>query len=139
MYINGSPVLHIIDKAIRFQAARWLENITAQYIWDMLWFCWINTYLGPLDLIVYDTGTNFTATEFQQNAQILSIRTKAVPTKAAQSIGIVERYHAPLRRAYKVISEELAGIRPDRLVPTLLVFGLYPWLSESDPPSPSIT
>ena len=60
-------------------------------------------------------------------------------------MGIVERYHAPLRRAYEVISEELAGIsvgkaiflqllvkavndiiEPDGLVPTLLVFSLYP-------------
>ena len=56
-------------------------------------------------------------------------------------MGIVERYHTPLRRVYKVISEELTGTTagPDGLVPTLLVFGSYPRLSESDPPSPTIT
>ena len=70
----------------------------------------------------------------------------------------MEQYHTPLCYIYKVISEELAGttvgkaillqllvkavnntIGPDGLVPTLLVFGSYPRLSESDPPSPSIT
>jgi hypothetical protein len=27
---------------------------------------------------------------------------------------------------------------PDRLVPTLLVYGAYPWISNLDPPAPSI-
>jgi Reverse transcriptase (RNA-dependent DNA polymerase) len=160
MYINNSPILHVVDEATRFQATRWLDNMSAQHTWDMLRACWIDTYLGPPDLIVHDAGTNFTAQEFKQNAHILHIRTKAVPTEAAQSMGIVERYHAPLRRAYEVISDELqlpsnmvnkslmlqmatkavndtAG--PDGLVPTLLVFGTYPRLSESDPPTPIIT
>ena len=75
-------------------------------------------------------------------------------------MGIVERYYAPLRRAYEVISEELDlpanmtnkalmlqmavkavndTASPDGLVLTLLVFGTYPRLSEFDPPSPNIT
>ena len=72
-------------------------------------------------------------------------------------MGIIEQYYTPLYCVYKVISEELAGttidkaillqllvkavndtIGPNRLVPTLLVFGLYPQLSESNPPSPLI-
>ncbi|KAF7578397.1 hypothetical protein PtrM4_026370 [Pyrenophora tritici-repentis] len=73
------------------------------------------------------------------------------------SIGKVERYHAPLRRAYEILRTELdtgtsdaavlqiavkavndtAG--PDGLVPTLLVFGAYPWISIDSPLSPSIT
>jgi len=39
MYINGSPVLHVIDEATRFQAARWLQNISAKHTWDMLRAC----------------------------------------------------------------------------------------------------
>lgn len=31
MYINGSPILHVIDEATRFQAARWLQNISAKH------------------------------------------------------------------------------------------------------------
>ena len=158
MYINSSPVLHAVDEATKYQAARWLENMTAQQTWDMLRLCWIDTYLGPPDLIVHDAGTNFTASEFKQNAHAMHIRTKGVPTEAAQSMGIVERYHAPLRRAYEVISEELKGVTsnrviilqmavkavndtagPNGLVPTLLVFGAYPRLSDLDPPSPTIT
>ncbi|KAF1975896.1 hypothetical protein BU23DRAFT_578760 [Bimuria novae-zelandiae CBS 107.79] len=71
------------------------------------------------------------------------------------SISKVERYHAPLRRAYEITRVELdsstsdvavlqmavkavndtAGL--DGLVPTLLVFGAYPRVSMDSPPSPS--
>jgi hypothetical protein len=158
MYLDGSPVLHCVDEATKFQAARWLNNISAQHTWDTLRLCWIDTYLGPPDLIVHDAGTNFTASEFQQNSRSLYIRTKAVPTEAAQSMGIVERYHAPLRRAYEIVTEELRGhpVRkpallqmavkavndtagPNGLVPTLLVFGTYLRMSDLDPPSPSVS
>ena len=41
-----------------------------------------------------------------------------------------------LQMAFKAINDT-AG--PDRLVPTLLVFGAYPQMVESDVPSPSVT
>ena len=69
---------------------------------------------------------------------------------------MVERYHGPLRRAYQIITVEMPDIDkdmalqmafkaindtagPDGLVPTLLVFGAYPRMVESDAPSPSVT
>ena len=117
--------------------------------------CWIDTYLGPPDLVAHDAGKNFISKEFKQYANTMGIRTKAVPVEAHNSIGIVERYHSPLRQAYQIIVVELPGIDrdaalqmafkaindtagPDGLVPTLLVFGAYPRMVESDAPSPSV-
>jgi len=37
----------------------------------------------------------------------MAIKVKEVPIKAHNSIGKVERYYTPLRRAYKIISLEL--------------------------------
>ena len=72
-------------------------------------------------------------------------------------MGKVERYHAPLRRAYEIITEELGDttsqearlqmavkamndtVGPDGLVPTLLVFGAYPRMTLESPSSPSMT
>jgi len=73
----------------------------------------------------------------------MAIKVKEVPIKAYNSVKKVERYYAPLRRIYKIISLELedaseeltlqmavkavnnsAGL--DGLVPILLVFGAYP-------------
>ena len=36
MYIDNSPILHVVDKATRFQAARWLSNVSAKHTWDIL-------------------------------------------------------------------------------------------------------
>jgi hypothetical protein len=156
IYINGSPVLHIIDEATRYQAARWLQNISAKHTWDTLRACWIDTYIGPPEYITHDAGRNFISKEFQQYAMAMAISTKAVPVEAHWSVGLVERAHPALRRAYQIITDECKDIQkelalqmavkavndtagPDGLVPTLLVYGAYPRMSNLDPPAPSIT
>ena len=82
---------------------------------------------------------------FCQSAAALSTVTKAIPIEVANSVGLVERYHAPLRRAYDIISSELDLKKISReirlqmavkavndtagyngFIPTLLVFGVFP-------------
>ena len=148
------PVLHIVDEATRFQAARFLKDISARQVWNTLRTCWIDTYVGPPDVIVHDAGTQFNSQVFRQSARTMAITTKIVPVEAHHSIGMVERYHGPLRRAYNIISEEVQGITkeealqmavkavndtsgPEGLIPTLLVFGTYPRMARTDHPHPS--
>lgn len=155
MYIEGQPVLHIIDEATRYQAARWMKDISAKHTWDLLRLCWIDTYVGPPEYVVHDAGKNFISREFRQNAKGMAISTKSVPVEAHWSIGLVERAHPVLRRAYQVIKSDLPDITrdialqmavkavndtagPGGLVPTLLVYGAYPRMTNLDPPSPSI-
>jgi di/tripeptidase len=104
---------------------------------------------------VHDAGKNFTSTEFKQLASSMSIKVREVPVEAHNSVGKVERYHGPLRRAYEILREELKdenidremilqmavkavndSAGPDGIVPTLLVFGAYPRMTEIDPLSP---
>jgi hypothetical protein len=106
---------------------------------------------------VYDAGKNFTATEFKQLASSMSIKVKEVLVKAYNSVGLVEQYHVPLRRAYEIMKEELKNKHinkemilqmavkavndsagPDGIVPTLLIFGLYLRITKIDLPSPTI-
>lgn len=162
MYINSnpsksqaSPVLHVVDEATGFQAGRWLANLSSQTTWNALRHCWIDTYSGPPDILVHDAGTNFTSQEFKQYADSLAIQTKCIPVEAHHSIGIVERYHLPVRRAYECLQEDLPDLNkesilqmafkatndvagPGGIVPTLLVFGCYPRMSFSDLPQPTI-
>src|SRR6266480_7180158 len=56
MYIDNQPLLHIVDEATRFQAARWLKNVSTKATWDALRLCWIDVYIGPPDMIVTDAG-----------------------------------------------------------------------------------
>jgi hypothetical protein len=156
MYISGAPLLHVVDEATRFQTGRWLQDMSAKNTWDVLRMCWIDTYLGPPDTITHDAGKNFVSKEFRQYATTMGITTKGIPVEAHNSIGMVERYHGPLRRAYQIIVTEIPGIDKhmglqmafkaindsaglNGLVPTLLVFGAYPRMIDSDAPSPTVT
>ena len=56
----------------------------------MLWMCWIDIYLGPLDLVIYNIGKTFISKEFKQYVSIMGINMKGVLVKAYNFIGIVE-------------------------------------------------
>jgi hypothetical protein len=70
-------------------------------------------------------------------------------------VGIVKRYYRLIRRAYSIIIAKIPGIskdialqmafkaindiaRPNRLVPTLLVYSVYPRITKHDPLSPLV-
>ncbi|KAM3500793.1 hypothetical protein MY11210_009462 [Beauveria gryllotalpidicola] len=147
-YIQGRLVLHVVDSATAFQAARFLSP-TGQKARD--------TARSPPDYIAHDAGRNFASAEFKEYAKSLSIQTHEVPVEAHNVIGKAERYHGVLRRAYEILDEEVgndmtsdqkfqAAVKavndtaaPDGLVPTLLVFGAYPRLTDASPPSASVT
>ncbi|KAF1934556.1 hypothetical protein EJ02DRAFT_461091, partial [Clathrospora elynae] len=156
MYLGSKPVLHVVDSSTAFQGAKFLSAMSAKETWQALRTLWIDTYQGPPDILTHDAGTNFASAEFRAEAKIMGITCKQVPTEAHWSIGKTERYHAPLRRAWDILHTELAGTMPDeailqmavkavndtagpdRLVPTLLVFGAYPRMTTESPPSPSM-
>ena len=87
--------------------------MSTKHTWDTLRVCWINTYLGPPDLIVHDAGKNFASNEFRQYAINIGSATKAVLVEAHNSVGLVERYHGPLRRIYQIFVTEIPGIYKD--------------------------
>ena len=101
-FIDGRPVLHIVDEATRFQAAKFLKGQSNNDVWNAIRQSWIDVYVGPPDLIVHDAGKNFTSKEMQQFAQSLGTGTKCAPVEAHHSIGLVERYYELLRRAFYV-------------------------------------
>ncbi|EED14740.1 conserved hypothetical protein [Talaromyces stipitatus ATCC 10500] len=153
MYLDGKPVLHIVDWATSFQAARFLKSLSTKDTWEALRAAWIDTYLGPPNVISHDAGINFATVEFRTEARMMGIRCHQVPVEAHNAIGKVERYHTPLRRAYNIILSELGEsvdkeiilqmvvkavndtVGPDGLVPTILVFGAYPRMTYDSPPS----
>ena len=52
--------------------------------------CWINIYLGPLDLVTHNAGKNFISKEFKQYISTIGINIKGVLVKAYNSISMVE-------------------------------------------------
>jgi hypothetical protein len=69
-------------------------------VWDVLRVCWIDTYIGPPDIIIYDARKNFISKDFKHLAIMMGITTKTVLVEAHWSIGKVERYYIVLRRVY---------------------------------------
>ena len=55
--------------------------------------CWINIYLGPLDLITSNTGKNFVSKKFKKYVNTINIYTKTVLVEAHNSISMVEQYY----------------------------------------------
>lgn len=116
--------------------------------------CWIDCYLGPPDQILFDAGKNFDSKEFRGSALALGTGTKTAPVEAHWTVGLIEKAHASLRRAFQILCQELKENLPgkhsvlqmavkacndstglDGLVPTLLVYGAYPRLSPEDAPT----
>jgi hypothetical protein len=56
---------------------------------------------------VHNARKNFTAIEFKQLVSSMLIEVKKVPVEAYNSVGLVERYHTLLRRAYEILKKEL--------------------------------
>jgi hypothetical protein len=125
-------------------------------MWETLCLCWVDVYLELPDQLVHNASKNFSSQEFWLYTKTMAIKIKEVLVKAYNSISRVKRYHAPLQQAYNIILLELNGsskdfilqmavkaiknsASPDGLVPTLLVFGAYPYITNNLPPSPPIT
>jgi hypothetical protein len=107
MYIENHFILHVVDDVTRFQVAKWLQNISARHIWNMLRLCWIDVYLNSSDHILTDADKNFASKEFRQFVISMTIIIKTMFVEAHWSIDAVKRYHAELRRAYQMIFENL--------------------------------
>jgi hypothetical protein len=121
LYIENHFILHVIDEIIRFQAAKWLQNISAKHIWNMLRLCWIDVYLSIFDHILTDADKNFASREFCQFVISMTIITKAVFVEAHWSIDVVKRYHVELRRTYQMIFENLESTISKEIILQMIV------------------
>ncbi len=105
-----TSVLHIVNEATRFQASKWLKDITARHVWDQLRACWVDTYLKSFDVITADVDKQFVAREFKQYAVNMKITIKTISIETHHSIEMMKRYHDSLRRMYAIITTEISNI-----------------------------
>lgn len=112
-------------------------------------------YLGLPDVIAYDAGKSLYGKAFCQKCRSTSTATKSVPVKSANSMTVVERYPAPVRKSFHSIVNKnpdtndvdslqmavkaiIDSVGSSELIPTLLVFGALPRLRlRTDKPTPS--
>lgn len=81
-YIEDKTRLHVVDESTRYQAAKWLETVTAESTWRALRLCWVYFYIGPPEIVAHDAGKNLMEKSFQSNADLFHIETKAIPVES---------------------------------------------------------
>jgi hypothetical protein len=90
IYLDGKPVLHVMDNATAFQSGAFLKSLSTEHTWEKLKQCWSDTDLGPPDVIRHDLGTNFASAEFRANAGFAGITLEPIPVAAHWTIRKVE-------------------------------------------------
>lgn len=80
-YIQNHPVLHFVDEATHYRAASLLPTAFSDVICCSLRRCWIDTYLGPSDVLTHDADKTFIACAFKQNTATIYIRLNVVPVE----------------------------------------------------------
>ncbi len=157
MYLDGKPVLHIVDEATRFSAAKFLTKMSTETVWEALIMCWSSVYTGLPDNIAVDEGSQFRKI-FAELSVIHGVNVEQSGVESHNSLGIGERYHKPLRDTYRKLKLDYPSMQrqlllalsvkamndtlgPEGTVPSALVFGEFPSLrSLSGPvvPRPSL-
>ena len=100
MWIQGKHVLHVVDRATHFQAARFIPDDSTETIWRTFMQMWVLVYLGPPDNLRHDQGTQFVSPKLQAMAAEAGISCRPVGIEGAHAMGVGERYHAPLRKTF---------------------------------------
>lgn len=63
-------------------------------------------YLGPLDFLVVDQGSGNTLLVMREAAEAAGVKLDEAPLESPGSIGMVKRYRAPLKHAYRRTSDQ---------------------------------
>lgn len=144
MYLDGKPLLHVVDKDTLFSAAAFLSSgESTEDVWRAYVRCWVTPYVGYSDSMHTDQGPQLVSDEWKALQLSAGIKRLESGVESHNSLGVGERYHGFLRRIYwrvrashpdLPVQDALAlsvwGMNqtagPNGLVPTLLVFGVLP-------------
>ena len=143
MWLEGQPILHIVDTHTHFQNAIVLKSKSTRDIWDAFVEGWASVYMGYPNRMRVDQESSIMSKGWEAMASAQGIELKASGVESHNPLGVGERYHHPLRRVFKVLRSRHPNmdpevllryadkgindtIGPEGLVPTSLVFGVVP-------------
>ena len=102
-WIGSYPVLHIIDRGTRYSVAKFIDNFSAEHVWNLIVEHWVCIFSGFPDILSHDQGTQFTLEFFQSMCAEFAIDAKQTPEESHNSPSICERYHPLIRRIFRNI------------------------------------
>lgn len=156
MYLDGKPVLHIVDEGTHLSAARFVKEVSTATLWATILECWATIYTGLPRRILVDRGSPF-GNLFASIGALSNVDVQRTGIESHNCLGLGERYHQPLRNTYRklciaypdrdrqlLLSMSVKAINdtlgPDGLVPSALVFGEFPSaFTTSETPHPRAT
>lgn len=122
MYLDGKPVLQMVDAETHFSAAQILPDVSTSTIWSTIMECWSSVYTGLPNKIRVDQGTAFGA-GLVSLAKASDVNVVRTGIESHSSMGIGERYHAPLRNTFRKLRLAYANVKP-RLLLAMSVFAM---------------
>lgn len=106
MWLEGDPVLHVVDVKKRFQNAVFMENKSAEKLWDHFIRRWASLYAGHPNRIRLDQERSFLVRKFRAKDQFQGIELQFSGFYGHDAIGPGKRYYYPLRRIYSKLRAE---------------------------------
>lgn len=142
MYIDGDPVLHIVDDGTHLSAAKFLPNIQADTMWKTILDSLTTIYTGLPHRILTDQGASF-GEPFAHLCRVGGLKLERTGIEEHSSLNLGERYHQPLRNIFLnlmidhpktnkhltlalSVKEMNDTLGPNGVVPSSLVFGEHP-------------
>lgn len=98
MFIDGAPILHVIEAGMNFSAARFVTAEDTETIWSTYLYTWVTVYIGYPHDILTDQGSAFTVKEWQERRRSTDIRLRGIGKESHNYLGQGETYHSMLRR-----------------------------------------
>lgn len=105
-WLYDRPVLHFIDEQTGFRNASFFKSKSAKDIWNAFICCCVSIYVGFPSKIRSDQESAVTSEQFRQNASMHGIEMEFSSISSHSSMGQIESAHGPLRRIYRMLTEE---------------------------------
>lgn len=103
MFIGGKPVVHMVDEPRTTRPHPFSETSI------LVKFGIIYEIYGPPDYLVVDQGSAYVSAEMKATFEADGVKMRQAPIENPGTIGVVERYYAPLRRALNCVREEMGN------------------------------
>lgn len=139
MWLQKTPVIHIIDTHTLYQNAEFLQDKSANAIWEVFLRVWVTLFVGFPNTLRLDHESCFDSELFRANSAEVGMKLQFSGVESHNFIGVGEKYHNPLRRVFMKSSEDFPRMKketvlrlalkgcndtlgPNGLVPTLLLW-----------------
>jgi hypothetical protein len=106
MWIDGHPILHVVNTRTHFTSAVHLRSQSVEGVWAAFLDARASLYFGYPSRTRVNQGGIFTSPRWKELTDLNGIVLQLSGIESLNSLGVGERYHAPLRRIHhKIIFE----------------------------------